>query len=204
MDDNTEMQVVARSAGGGTRRRILDEALALFLTEGYAVGSLRRIADRVAITQAAVYYHFPAKDDLLTALLTGPLDELDELLSDAERRRDTEGTVDRRALLADVHDQLWAHRDVVRLCARDVVVARHPLFQPRLDGLRRRCAGLLAGPPPDGAALALAGAALALLVGPAVADDDLPPATRELLLDAAVRVLDTPRRRHRRGGHQQT
>ena len=209
MDDNTEIQV-ARSAGTatgtgrgrpdtppgpGTRRRILDEALALFRSEGYATGSLRRIADRVRITQAAVYYHFPAKDDLLTELLTGPLQEYEQLLDEADDRRATEGVVDRRALLAAVYDHRRAHREVVQLHERDVVVAGHPQWGPRHDRLRDRCAALLAGARDvDAAALLLGSAALALLATP-VRDDT---GGRELLLDAALRVLDTPRPR----GHQ--
>ncbi|MGH3161521.1 MAG: TetR/AcrR family transcriptional regulator [Streptosporangiaceae bacterium] len=53
---------------GDTRKRILDIALDLFIEQGYDKTSLRQIADRLGFTQAAIYYHFAAKEDLLVAL----------------------------------------------------------------------------------------------------------------------------------------
>jgi AcrR family transcriptional regulator len=53
---------------GDTRERILDVALDLFIEQGYDKTSLRQIADRLGFTQAAIYYHFAAKADILVAL----------------------------------------------------------------------------------------------------------------------------------------
>src|ERR1700759_5383065 len=53
---------------GDTRERILDVALELFTEQGYDKTSLRQIADRLGFTQAAIYYHFAAKQDILVAL----------------------------------------------------------------------------------------------------------------------------------------
>lgn len=174
-----------------TRERILDEALRLFLVEGYAAASLRAIADAVGVTQAAVYYHFRAKDDLLADLLAAPLDDLEVVLDEAERRRVAEGIVDRRALLAAVHDHLRRWPEVVRLRERDVVVAEHPRWRPRADALWQRCAALLAGGA-AGPSRVLADSALAMLTASVVAEREPEPGERELLLDAAQRVLDTP------------
>jgi AcrR family transcriptional regulator len=58
-------------AGGGqrdTRQRILDVALDLFTEQGYDGTSLREIAERLAVTKAALYYHFASKEDVLLAL----------------------------------------------------------------------------------------------------------------------------------------
>lgn len=54
-----------------TRERILKVALELFGARGYEGTSIRDIAEKVEMTKAAVFYHFPAKEDLLTAIL-GP------------------------------------------------------------------------------------------------------------------------------------
>jgi AcrR family transcriptional regulator len=68
---------------GDTRARILDVALDLFIEQGYDKTSLRQIADQLGFTQAAIYYHFAAKADILIALhlrlheLSGPV--LDQL-----------------------------------------------------------------------------------------------------------------------------
>jgi AcrR family transcriptional regulator len=48
--------------------RILDVALDLFTEQGYDKTSLRQIAEPLGFTQAAIYYHFAAKEDILVAL----------------------------------------------------------------------------------------------------------------------------------------
>src|SRR5690348_18324755 len=53
---------------GDTRERILDIALDLFIEQGYDKTTLRQIAEPLGFTQAAVYYHFAAKEDILIAL----------------------------------------------------------------------------------------------------------------------------------------
>ncbi|MCU1485633.1 MAG: transcriptional regulator, TetR family [Actinomycetia bacterium] len=62
-----------------TRQRILDAAAELFVERGYEATSLREIAERVGVTKAALYYHFPGKEDLLRALLE-PLEEFQQRL----------------------------------------------------------------------------------------------------------------------------
>ncbi|HXH23090.1 MAG TPA: TetR family transcriptional regulator [Dehalococcoidia bacterium] len=54
--------------GPVTRRQILDSSLRLFSDRGYARTSVRDIAQAVGITDAAIYYHFASKRDLLRAL----------------------------------------------------------------------------------------------------------------------------------------
>ena len=56
------------SDGGDTRDQILDVALDLFIEQGYDKTSLRQIAEPLGFTQAAIYYHFAAKEDILVAL----------------------------------------------------------------------------------------------------------------------------------------
>ncbi len=52
-----------------TRARILDAARELFVTEGYDAVTMRRIADRIEYTAAALYRHFPDKQALLDAVV---------------------------------------------------------------------------------------------------------------------------------------
>jgi AcrR family transcriptional regulator len=54
--------------GPATRRQILDCSLRLFSERGYARTSVRDIAQAVGITDAAIYYHFSSKRELLRAL----------------------------------------------------------------------------------------------------------------------------------------
>jgi len=51
-----------------TRRAILDAALDLFVTDGYAQVSIRRIAARVEYSPGAIYSYFASKDEIFFAL----------------------------------------------------------------------------------------------------------------------------------------
>ena len=51
-----------------TTRSILDAARDLFVAEGYHNVSIRKIAERVEYSPAAIYSYFPSKDDIFYAL----------------------------------------------------------------------------------------------------------------------------------------
>ena len=55
-------------APASTRERILDVSLDLFIEKGYDKTSLREIAEQLGVTKAALYYHFPSKQEILMAL----------------------------------------------------------------------------------------------------------------------------------------
>jgi len=50
------------------RRAILDAARELFVSEGYQHVSIRKIAERIEYSPAAIYGYFPSKDDIFFAL----------------------------------------------------------------------------------------------------------------------------------------
>ena len=50
------------------RRGILDAARELFVAEGYQNVSIRKIAERIEYSPAAIYRYFPCKDDIFFAL----------------------------------------------------------------------------------------------------------------------------------------
>jgi AcrR family transcriptional regulator len=50
------------------RRAILDAARELFVREGYANVSIRKIAERIEYSPAAIYSYFPSKDDVFFEL----------------------------------------------------------------------------------------------------------------------------------------
>ena len=60
--------------GGDTKTQILDAALDLVAARGYAGTSIREIARRVGVSEAAIYAHFDGKRDIYDALFaeTGP------------------------------------------------------------------------------------------------------------------------------------
>jgi len=83
-----EREAVARS--------ILDAARDLFVAEGYHNVSIRKIAERIEYSPAAIYSYFPSKDDIFFALAeegfrilfapaVGPCPEGTDLLDDLRR-----------------------------------------------------------------------------------------------------------------------
>ena len=50
------------------RRKILNAARTLFLSEGYANVSMRKIADQIEYSPGAIYSYFPGKEDIFFAL----------------------------------------------------------------------------------------------------------------------------------------
>jgi AcrR family transcriptional regulator len=52
-----------------TRQAILEAATSLFAREGYEAFSLRRVAESIGYSPAAIYLHFEDKDDLLVEVL---------------------------------------------------------------------------------------------------------------------------------------
>jgi AcrR family transcriptional regulator len=55
--------------GEGTRRRILEGALRLFASRGFAGASIRDLATRIEVQPSAVYAHFASKEHLLAELI---------------------------------------------------------------------------------------------------------------------------------------
>jgi AcrR family transcriptional regulator len=77
---------VARTVGSAaddTRRRILDVAVDLFIERGYAGTSVRDISERLGMTKGSLYYHFASKEDVLNALITPLMEDLDAFIVDA-------------------------------------------------------------------------------------------------------------------------
>jgi AcrR family transcriptional regulator len=62
-------QVRSRPATLARRRDILDAAIEIFGSRGFAAGSLQEIAERVGMTHAGVLHHFGSKDQLLLEVL---------------------------------------------------------------------------------------------------------------------------------------
>ncbi|HEY6791114.1 MAG TPA: TetR/AcrR family transcriptional regulator [Trebonia sp.] len=55
--------------GAWRRRAIINAAIALFASNGYEGTAIREIADLAGMNKGNLYYYFPAKDDLLFAIV---------------------------------------------------------------------------------------------------------------------------------------
>lgn len=100
---------------GDTRGRIQAVALELFTTQGFEKTSLREIAERLGVTKAALYYHFPSKRDLIRSLIEPMMDDVDALLEDAKAA----DPVNPRRLFESLFDMLYRHRAVVQALMTD-------------------------------------------------------------------------------------
>lgn len=179
---------------GGTKERIQQVALELFVLHGYEKTSLREISDRLGITKAALYYHYASKQELLKSLTQPLIDEFEVVVA---------GDPEPEALLRSYIDLLHRHQAVFQLVANDHASLAAAELVERSVKLRRNLVRQLAGPDPQPADYVRASAAfgaisqgymLARQVEPDV--DPAPPAEypegaelTRILLDAALAVL---------------
>lgn len=56
-------------ARGDTRSEIRRVAAELFAAQGFEKTSLREVAERLGITKAALYYHYPSKAELARGIV---------------------------------------------------------------------------------------------------------------------------------------
>jgi len=82
-------------------RAILDAARDLFVAEGYQNVSIRKIADRIEYSPAAIYSYFPSKDDIFFALAE---EGFRILAADVPDTREPVADAD---LLAEVRRRFW-------------------------------------------------------------------------------------------------
>ncbi len=139
----------AAAADRETRRQILEAAEALFIEHGFKGVSMKDVADAVAITPAALYYHFPnGKDELfadtirhlLQQMLDRSFQAVGPTVSFRERLRQLTRNllslpVDRLApLMRDAHEYLREDkpefgRDIVRSYTERMAA----IFQEAID-----------------------------------------------------------------------
>ena len=196
---------MARTTGSSaarTRARVLQAARELFTERSYAGTSIRDIAERLEMTKAALYYHFPAKEDLLRELVAPVVDELGACVRAAE-----DGSESSRRLLRRVVDLFDDHRHIIRgtlydASARSVLLAKDDMFAD-VRALENALAAS-----DDPADLLLARCAIGTVRGAIISTGDIdslalnrPPEAdvgprlseqdRELVTNAAVAVLNT-------------
>jgi TetR/AcrR family transcriptional regulator len=67
--------------GAATRERLLDVAEKEFARYGYAGAHLQSIAEQIGVQKTALYYYFPSKSALYTAVITTMLEAFERALS---------------------------------------------------------------------------------------------------------------------------
>lgn len=72
-----------RPTGAALRRKILDKARHLLVTEGYNSLSMRKIAREAGCSATSIYLHFESKDALTHTLIDQGVEQLHEVLATA-------------------------------------------------------------------------------------------------------------------------
>ena len=93
-----------------TKEKIISTALRLFSQQGYEKTSIREIAREAEISLGLMYNYFKGKEDLLEAIFTGGLEDIQESFSFP---RDTDEPI--RALVENIFHILEDKRDYWRL-----------------------------------------------------------------------------------------
>ena len=193
--------MVRAAEAGNTRERILQVALDLFGRQGYSGTSIRDIANRMGMTKAAVYYHFPAKENLLADILTPAMTRVGHVLTTAGPVRTSE---QRRALVTALVDVVGEVGPQVVVMLSDLAVGTHLRTLTGESSLPQRVGAALLGPPPQdprAAAAARIRAACAvgcLPAGIAAWRRDNPGATaldgdaKAVLVETVLAVIEVP------------
>ncbi len=181
---------------GDTRERILDVALDLFIEQGYDKTTLRQIAEPLGFTQAAIYYHFAAKEDILVALhlrlheLARPV--LEQLAAEA-------GPSGWAAVLRGLVDTMLANRKLFILHQRNQTalsslhIKGHDGDHDDMGQQFRRILGNPAIPARDRVRLSCAlGALLSTLMSVGELGDLGPATYGELFREAITDLLEPP------------
>ena len=76
-----------RPAGEWRRRQIIDEAIRCFAAKGFRGTTIRELAGRVGLTEAALYRYFPSKEALYQAIIDEKIAAPDPVLALEEAAR---------------------------------------------------------------------------------------------------------------------
>ena len=183
---------------GDTRETIRAVALELFSDKGFEQTSLREIAERVGLTKASLYYHYPSKQALLLAVVEPVVTGWRSIVDDTARLEHSPAHV--RNVVERCLEVFLRNRSVAGIFQRDaagVAVVLGTLWDDMV-GLGKRLVTWLAGPSPTPADRLRAIAAMevlgAVLTSATYQDDQefAEDEMRAVLSQAALDVLRLP------------
>ncbi|MEV4018607.1 TetR/AcrR family transcriptional regulator [Nonomuraea angiospora] len=114
---------MARSTPGVTRQRLIDEAVRLFSTRGYAETSVADIQAACGLTtgSGALYKHFPSKRALLEEAVRQNMEAVARraAAATAEQPADEDGRAALERMARVVWESLESDRDLIRIMLRE-------------------------------------------------------------------------------------
>jgi len=136
-----------RSTGKARREQILRAAMECFAENGFSGTTTRSLAERVGITEAALYRYFPGKESLYQAIIDRKIraPELMALVGPAAERRDD------RAVFAGLAREIFRRLEedpaflrILLFTALEGHALSEPFFASRVRRLREFVAGYVA------------------------------------------------------------
>lgn len=133
------------------RQKIINAAIDVFYEQGYPKASLRDIAGKVGVTQAAIYYHFRSKEEILyniiekssndllitlQACLTAEHDPLEKLKSTISQHIISLKTLQKGAKII-IEDKRFLGGELNRLVKNQEKLIFN-LYENQLENLQRR------------------------------------------------------------------
>ena len=102
------------TATGAARQRLLEKALELFTTKGYAATSVREIVEAAGVSKPVLYYWFGSKEGIYLELMNGAQAIFEAVVAEVTA---TPGTVRERVIRfsCGLLDGSLAHLNIVRL-----------------------------------------------------------------------------------------
>ena len=142
---NSEQRPARRPAHRPSRRdAVLVAGTVEFVKRGFSSVSVTDIAKRAGMTPAAVYYHFPTKEDVLLALVGRTGDAITDLCTEAVEAAAVEDAV--TALVDRFLAWMEAHSADARLYYQSSQGATADIEVLRREQRRLQVAALLKGP----------------------------------------------------------
>jgi AcrR family transcriptional regulator len=88
-----------------TRKKIMEAGLVLFAQKGFALTSIKDIAEAAGISTGLIYRHFSSKEDLFNSLIANTIEELNKFIQildsyDSPKQAIVEMTA---SLIGDIH-----------------------------------------------------------------------------------------------------
>lgn len=135
------------SPRGTGRERVLDAAMTLFAEHGVSGTSLQMIAEAMGVTKAAVYYQFRTKEEIVVAVLAGPLGRLEAVLDEAEAEPDRQARLD--IFAAGMIDIVLENRPLAAAMHSDPVIGQTVKAHAPYCVISERLVAVLLGPSPS-------------------------------------------------------
>ncbi|HHL72971.1 MAG TPA: TetR/AcrR family transcriptional regulator [Bacteroidetes bacterium] len=131
--------------------QIIDEAIRIIHESGYGALGIRRLAQRVGITEPAIYRHFSGKDEIIVGILDRVLKMGDMMLSRVSRSPDSRTKIKNFVLfhfeflqkkpeLTSIvfSENLFHNNPVLKVKLKTIIYSRHQLLKGLLDAAQKQ------------------------------------------------------------------